>query len=85
MWSDEVIGLKLSFSHLARIEKDLKDISMVVSFLSELNHFSEDQYAILLLELLQKTSNAEKAKTISAKIVNSMVGKYVTEYSFKIK
>ncbi len=65
----------------ARIERDLKDNKLLLSYLAERNPFSDDPAEVTA----EDTINAEDARTIGTAIVDAMVGKCVAEHSFKKK
>ena len=71
----------------ARIQRDLKDIKLLLSFLDERNPFSDDLDLrnIATGVTAENTINAEDAKSIGTTIVNEMVGKCAAEHSFKKK
>ena len=70
-----------------RVEKDLKDTKIVLSYLLERNPFSDDCTLrnIATGVTADDTINAEEAKAIGTSIIDSMIGKCVMEYSFKKK
>ena len=71
----------------ARIERDLIDTKLLLSFLAERNPFSDDPALCNIATgvTAEDTINAEDAKTIGTTIVDAMVGKCVAEHSFNIK
>ena len=72
----------------ARMERDLKDIKLLLAFLTERNPFSDDpalRNIVTGVTAAADTVNAENPKAVGTAIVNEMVGKNVIEHSFKKK
>ncbi len=71
----------------ARIERYLKDIMILLSFLRDRNSFNDDPTLrnIITGVTAENKINAENAKRIGTTTINSMVRKCVIEHSFKKK
>ena len=71
----------------ARIERDLKDTKLLLSFLMERNPFSDDPTSRNIATGVTAVDavNAEIAKTVGTEIVDSMMGEHVTTHTLKKK
>lgn len=69
----------------ARQERDYKDTIELVTYLAQRNPFSLDPSlrSITTGVVASEDVNAEKAKEVGEKILSSMVGKNINEYSFR--
>ena len=71
----------------ARQERDYKDTDALITFLSQIHPFIPDpSLRCITSEGVQEDDvNADKAKEVGGKILSSMVGKNVHNYSFRRK
>ena len=71
----------------ARQERDYKDTNEIITYLSQRNPFSSDPslHSISSGVVAGEDVNAEKAKEVGEKILTSMIGKSVRDYTFRKK
>ncbi|CAG2256238.1 unnamed protein product [Mytilus edulis] len=84
-------GYKTSDQHIenskTRMERDNKDSNMLTEFLTERNPFTNDK-TLRNIEtgmVADSDANADEAKTVGDKIIESIAGNLVSEISFKKK